>query len=101
MGLDAIIKGTDLRFSQLLAECTYQLYPKTKIFIEENGYLDITRDKIVKIIDLMAEELETFSLRNSSGNIPLRNAQYMVSNSMKLYRLLEWTFEEEPILTFA
>ena len=84
-----------------MAECTYKLYPETKIFINENGYLDITRDKIFKIVELMAEELETFSLRDSSGNIPLQNAQYMISNTMKLYTLLEWTFTNEPLLTFA
>jgi hypothetical protein len=101
MGMDAIIEGKDLRFSQLLAESTYKLYPEVRMYGDFHGYIDLTRDKILKIIDLMAEELETFSLRDSSGNIPLQNAQYMVSNTMKLYTLLEWTFKDEPILTFA
>ncbi len=95
MGMDAI--GIELRFSQLLAECALRLYPEAV----KEGCVEFSRDQILKICSLMAEHLETFVLRDSLGIINLRDVQYLLSNTTKLYTLLEWTFLKEEKLLFA
>ena len=97
MGMSAIGIEPELRYSQLLARVGNELYPKAV----ENGMVTLSREQIFKICDLMAYELETFTLRDSLGNIQVRDAQWLISNTLKLVALLEWTFKNEDELCFA
>ena len=97
--MDAIIKGKDLRFSQLLSRVAYKIYPETKKIY---GYVTYKPIKIYRINLEMANELDKWSIKNETGNVVLRKIQWQISNSWKLYTLLEWYLNcEGESLTFA
>ena len=93
MGMDAIIKGKDLRFSQLLAEVAYELYPELK---KNEGYIELSSLRIGALITEMAIKLDLFRIIEKD-KIPLKRVQYIISNASKLYTLIEW-YDETDIL---
>ena len=103
MGMDAIIKGMDLRFSQLLAEVAYELYPELG---DAQGFIELDRGQISRIISTMAKRLDDFKIYENDGLsrefIPLRRVQYLILNTQKLYALLNWWQDnKEETLMFA
>ncbi len=99
MGMDADIKGKELRFSQLLSAVACELYPELK---KNEGFIILSPMQIGAIIDEMTIQLDLFRIIKND-EILLRRVQYVISNASKLYTLIEW-YEEADILdtlTFA
>jgi hypothetical protein len=105
MGMDAIIEGVDLRFSQLLAEVTYELCPEIEEQLNKEAFLKLSRLQVGMIIGTMARRLDDFKIYEnntlSQEFLPVQRVQYLLSNVQKLYTLLNWWEKKEEILTFA
>ena len=105
MGMDAIVDGMDLRFSQLLADVTFKLFPDIKEGLKKEAFVELTRPQVGMIIGTMARRLDDFKIyQNDSLSqefIPLKRVQYLLSNAQKLYTLLTWWDKELTSLSFA
>jgi len=106
MGMDAFINNDqDLRFSQLLAESTFKLYPDKKFFISKNGYLELSKDQVTSVILEMMKKLDSIKLMDSFIEIDIHErVRYIRSNLNKLALLMEWCKDEnnnDNFLTFA
>ena len=106
MGMDAIVDGMDLRFSQLLAEVTLEQFPETKKQLDKEAFLELTRVQVGIVIGTMARRLDDFNIYQNDGLsqefIPMQRVQYLLSNAQKLHTLLNWWINtDEQTLSFA
>ena len=103
MGMDAFIDDSceGVRFSQLLSEVTFQLYPEIQEQVNKEAYFKLSKEQVGEICKNMAEILSDYPM-DALNPIAMMQAQYVISNMWKLHSLLTWYHtKDEQTLTFA